>query len=32
MESCGGDASKIYCKHICKYHDYLPVEMLYDNI
>jgi hypothetical protein len=27
----GVNLTKIYCKHICKYHNASPVQMLYAN-
>jgi hypothetical protein len=30
-ESNGGDKSKIYCKHINKYYNVSPVQLLYAN-
>jgi hypothetical protein len=27
----GAGKSKMYCKHICKYHDVSPVQLLYAN-
>jgi hypothetical protein len=31
MENNGSGKSEIYCKHICKYYNVTPVQILYVN-